>query len=471
MSFTQVLLTLRARIGMVLATFALLTFAAVAITLALPKQYTATASVFVDIKPLDPIAGVVLPGSVLLSSLLATQVDILLSQRVAIAVVKNLKLDQEQTTREEFVDTGGAGSIEVWLADRLLKKLEVRPSRDSSVINIGFTARDRNLAPTIANAFAQAYIDTNLEMKVEPARQYALWFDQRSKVLRDRVEQAQSRLSEHQRKAGIVATDERLDIETARLAELSNQDITLQAQSTESRSRHKVAGAGSVETLSEVLSHSLVQSLKADVIRAEAKLQELEAQLGQNHPQVERAKAELEALRRKLDAEIAKVVSGIGTSNRVNQVRESEIRKRLDAQRDKVMGMKEEREKLILLQMDVESAQKAYDAVAARYIQTSLESQNNQSNVNLLNPAVEPHRHSRPSLLLNTAVGAVLGIMLGIALALMRENYDRRIRSEKDLIAFPELPFLGRISAETEPRRMPWRLLPESKPMLPEGRA
>ena len=276
----------------------------------------------------------------------------------------------------------------------------MKPSRDSNVLDISYTAVDPKFAAIVANAFAKAYIDTNLAMRVEPARQYATWFDGQIKTLRDNLEKAQTNLSAFQRKTGIVATDERIDIENARLAELSSQLVALQGQSADSRSRQNQA-RDSIETMPEVLSHPLVQGLKADVARLEAKLQDTRAQLGKNHPGVERAEAELRSMREKLDVEMKKVITGITTANQVNQEREVEIRRSLNAQRARVMAMKAYRDEQAVLMREVESAQRAYDAVSNRLTQTNLESRTSQTNVYLLNPAVEPNIHSRPRIVLN----------------------------------------------------------------------
>lgn len=448
MSFTQLLLTLRARMWTVLVTFGLITLAAVVISLAVPKRYTATASVVVDVKQLDPIAGISLPSNVFMESVLATQADILTSRRVALDVVKTLKLADDPKLREEFIDdTGGVGHIEVWIAEELREDLEMTPSRDSSVFNISYTSRDRELAAAVANAVAEAYINTNLEMKVGPAKKYAGWFDEQSKGAREQLEVAQRKVSEQQRKTGILTIDEQADIENARLVELSSQLTALQSQSADSRSRQRQAAEGPLEAVPEVLAHPLVQSLKTDIARLEARLEDLNAQVGENHPLIARAESELEVLRNKLNVEISRLVSGIDAANRINRQRESSLRKELDSQREKVMATKREREQLALLQQEVVSAQKAYDAIAARYTQVTLESQANQTNIHLLNPAAEPNRHSRPHLRLNAAVGAVLGIMLGIGLALLRESFDRRVRSAYDLPVLPELPLLARIGA------------------------
>ncbi len=410
MTFTQLLLILKARIWGALVVFVLVVGTTVVVSLLLPKKYTATASIVIDVRSPDPILGAILP--LIGTGYMTTQIDILTSDKVAMQVVKDLRLDRNPTAREEYEEsTGGQGPIELWLARLLQRYLEVKPARDSNVLEISYTGVDPKFAAIIANAFAKAYIDTSLAMRVEPARQYASWFDGQIKILRDNLERAQTSLSDFQRKSNIVATDERIDVENARLSELSTQLVTLQTQSADSRSRQNQVRAGSSDTMQEVLSHPLVQGLRADIARLEAKLQDLRAQYGKNHPQLERAEAELQVLREKLDLEMKRVITGITTTNQVNTEREGEIRRSLESQRAKVMGMKKQRDEQAVLVREVESAQRAYDAVNNRLTQTTLESQSSQTNIYLLNSAVEPNYHSRPRVLLNVVAAIVLGLM------------------------------------------------------------
>jgi uncharacterized protein involved in exopolysaccharide biosynthesis len=119
----------------------------------------------------------------------------------------------------------------------------------------------------VANAFAQAYIETNIELRVDPARQYAAWFDERLKTLRDNLEQAQARLSAYQQEKGIVATDERVDQETARLSALTTQLASTQAERADMSSRQKNTGS---ELSPDVMQSAVVQGIKAELAKAEA---------------------------------------------------------------------------------------------------------------------------------------------------------------------------------------------------------
>ncbi len=445
MTFQQFLLILRARWLVILLTFMVVVGTAVGVSLVMPKKYAASAAVLVDVKTPDPILGALMPG-MMTPGYMATQIDIIQSDRVARRVVQMLKIDQNASARQQWQEeTAGRGSIEAYFADLLSKQLDVKPSRESNVINITYKSGEPQFAAVIANAFAQAYIDTNVELRVDPAKQYAGWFDQRTKGLRDQLEAAQTRLSQFQRENGIINADERLDVENARLQELSSQLVAMQALRAETSSRQ--AQAGNTETLPEVLQSGLVQSLKADVARQEARLKDLSSQYGPNHPQVLRAVAEGQALRAKLETEIKRVAGGVGTNARVNVQREAEIRTALDAQKKKVLEIKKQRDEITVLQREVENAQKAYDMTAQRLVQTNLESQTQQTNIVVLNPAVEPVEPSSPKLLLNTLLSIFVGALLGVGLALLLELLNRRVRSPEDIVEALGLPVIGYLDA------------------------
>jgi polysaccharide biosynthesis transport protein len=442
MTFAQFLSVLRARWWIVLLVLVLTVVVTMAVSLILPKQYTATASVVVDVKP-DPVSAVVFGGQPP-PALMATQVDIINSNRVAQRVVRNLKLNENPAIRQQWQDdTDGAGTIEQWLTILFAKQLDVQPSRDSSVITISYKAPDPRFAAGLANAFTQAYIQTVLELRVDPARQYSTFFDAQAKDARDALEKAQGRLSDYQRSNGIIASDERLDVESARLNELNSQLVALQAIASESRSRNALAAGAQGDRMQEVLSNSVVSLLKSDISRGEARLQELSTRYGDNHPQVKEVKANVAELRSRLEAETRKVTGGVGLTDTINRQREAQLRGELEAQRAKVLRMKAVRDTGAVLERDVENAQKTYDVVLARLTQTNMESRATQSNVNLLTQAEPPVEPSSPKLLLNGALSVVLGALLAVGTALLLEMMDRRVRGVEDIVTTLGLPVLG----------------------------
>ena len=430
MSLHQFLLILRSRyrvaLGVLLATMTL----TLLVSLLLPNRYTAATSVVVDVRSPDPIAGLVLPATAMVSYM-PTQVDIVNSDRVAQKVVALLKLDQSPAIKEQWIEaTGGEGRMDVWLAELLQSKLTVKPSRESDVINISFVSADPAFSAAVANAFAQAYIDTNVDLRVEPARHYSRWFEAQTKTLREGLERAQARLSEYQQKEGIVVTDERLDSETAKLTELTTQLALAQGQTADSQSKQLSVKAAN---LPEFTQNIVLQNLRIDIARLEAKQKEAGGNLGVNHPQYQRMQAELDALRRNLSSETAHVAGGFATARTVGVEKEAVLRRLIAAQKERLLELRHQRDQSSVLVSDVNTAQKALDAVAQRFTQTTLESQTTQTNISVLTAATVPIVPSSPKPLLYTAIAALVGLLLGVASAFGMEMSDRRVRSSDDL--------------------------------------
>lgn len=462
MTFSQFLSILRARRLLFIAVLLAVVVPVVIASLVWPKKYVATASVVVDIKP-DPISG--LSQALVNPGLLATQVDIIGSERVARRVIRALKLTDVPSVRDDWQeDTKGEVDIETWLVSLLQRQLDVKPSRESSVIAIEYGASDPKFAAGMANAFAQAYLDTVLDLRVGPAKQFNSFFDARAKDARAALEKAQNRLSEFQRENGVVMTDERMDIENQRLNELTSQLVMMQSLSAESGSRQSQAVGGAADKLQEISSHPVVASLRADIARSEARLQELNSKYGEKHPQVVELRANINELRARIDTEVRRLSAGVGVTNNITRQREAQIRADLDAQRAKVLKMKQVRDEGVLILRDVEGAQRAFEQIQLRATQTNLESQVTATNVSLLTPAAPPAKHSSPKPVVNAIVGVFLGLLFATGAVLLAELRGRRIRHVGDIADLLGLPLLGILPSANTKSKSRQSLLGSSKP-------
>lgn len=469
MSFSQFIAILRARKIAAFVAFAVVVGAALALSFLLPKQYKAEASVVIDAKP-DPISALsnVSTG---LPNFIATQIDVFTSDRVSLRVIRDLKLAEVPALREQWQEVGGDSTMEQFLIEILQQGLEIKPSRESNVITVSYRSTDPRFSAALANAFVQAYIATTLELRVDPAQNFRRFFDTQTKEARDAYERAQAKLSAFQQEKGIIATDDRMDIENARLNELSSQLTQMQAISAESNSRQGLAMGSKADQLAEVLNNPLISGLKADLSRYEAKLKELSSKFGDSHPQVVEAKANIAELRVRVDAETKRVTSGVGVSNSINQGREAQLRSNLDAQRAKVLQLKAVRDEGALLQREVDNAQRTFDMLTARLNQTALEAQSNQSFASSLTVAQAPAEASSPKVLRNILVAILLAPLVAIAVVMTLERFDRRARSSEDLVSALGLPVLGVLPKPNAKRYVSGRLaMPASLLALPEVR-
>ena len=491
-SIERIFLILRRRAWLIVNTFAVAVVIAGAITYQTPKMYKATSSLYFDFSGNNPFDS---RGRSILAedSYLTTQVGILESLNVAQRVVDGLTdyererviaalkashspLDkfiggvrkfvksifigekhpetgassEESPPPGDEVSTSPARAQYDWLAKSIGRGLEIYPQVNSRIVEVSYLSTDPRIAALLADMFAEAYIATNLQMVIDPARKSKLWFDEQLKSLRNRLESAQQKLTAYQQREGIVSTDQRIDIETAKLRSLADRLVTAQEATrnaeTERMKLQEVLNRGvSLETFEPVFSNALVQKIKSEIRGLEGKLVESSSTLGENHPRIKRLKSELAAAKRRLRKEIRTITDGINNAAELARERERALEQAMKKQKELVLKLKSEHDKIVVLQREVDSAQASYNAALKELNTTNMRSMVDQTNVSVVDHASIPGNHATPRLTLNLAVGAFGGLLLGIGLALFLEIFARRVHSEEDIVADIGIPLLGHL--------------------------
>ena len=461
MTLSQFLQILRAR-RLLIAAFAIaLTLVGVLVSVLLPNVYLAQVALVADVKDTDPMTGNVVHSQAL-TNYLNTQADIIASRAVAMKVVEKLHLADDRSMQAAFEERAqGAGSLREWIADRLSSKLEVELARSSNVFRITYAAPEAGDAALLANAFADAYIQTTIELKMDPARRQAGWFDEQVLGLRKKLEASQEKLSDFQRENTLVTTDGRLDIETARLAGMATELVAAQTEASDARTRRdqmkRALEAGRTEELPDVVKNGLVQSMKADLTRAEGKLAEAAERYGPNHPQYVAGSAEVNSLRRRMFAELQTARGSIEQTAQIADQRAAQMQAALEVQKRRILELKRASDERDVLSRDVESAQRTYDAATQRASAVRLESQLDQGTVAVLAAAMPPLDPARPRPLLNTVAALLFGLALGVGLAVAAEWRDRRVRTAADIPLATGILLLAEFPPPPRARRVGFR--------------
>jgi chain length determinant protein EpsF len=418
------------------------------ISLISPKKYVAELALVVDVQGNDPMKESALAPS-LVPTHLSTQTEIIRSRNVTTKVIEKMGLATEPAVVEAYRESGADTDLNTWLVENVLRSVDAKTARNSNIIRISYTSTDPQTAATMANAFADAYIQTSLELKVDPARRQVTWYEQQVSQLRDELVAAQQRLSKYQSDHGVLGVDDaRMDVENARLQEISNQLVTVQAAMFDANSRsQQITSSEQLDALPDLLKNPTIQNLKSELARAESKLAEVSGRYGVNHPQYIASAAEVTSLKSKLNMEIGVTRGSLVQNAAIARRQLGDVQKALDEQKDRIIALKRQQDELSVLKRDIESARAAYDAALQQANQTKLESRVDRTNVAILNAATPPLMPDSPRILLNLVVSLLVGVVLAVGLILTMEVCNRRLRSAEDLADFTDLPVLAELPA------------------------
>ncbi|MBV8062352.1 MAG: hypothetical protein JOY51_02105, partial [Nevskia sp.] len=424
----------------------LVTTAVAAVTLLLPKTYTATAALMIDYEVNDPLGGKEFPSG-LLSSYVATQVELLRSPQVLDRVIEQLQLDRSRRYTSGYF--GPPAGVREWIEQKLQSKLQVNQGQaGSQLIYVEFSSSDAAEAARVANAVVDIYLEQAGERLNGPASEHARRYTQQLDELKDKVNRAQDEVTRFRQKNNMIDVNGNPADEAALLAamELKLADAQAAREAAEARQSSSAAVSGNV------LGSTLVQSLKTQLAGQEAHMAELRSTLGPRHPDVLQLQSQIDATRASLGAEVGTYASSASAEVQSARQLEQKLSASVGQQRAKVLQMRRFQDEGANLQLELESAEAVYKRALEGYDQVLAASSGRYSNASVVNRAAVPVKASKPKVLKDIVAGALLGLLLGFGGALLYELFNRRIRCRDDLerafglpvlAEFPPLPALG----------------------------
>lgn len=439
MNIGQLLQILWARRGLVFM-LTLLAFALVVVLeLVRPRHFAASTSLVIDSRSVDPITGANTPA-LSTAGMMATQTEVITSLANALKVVEKLGLPQSRA--EEGLDKEG------W-AYELLGHLTVKIPPNGNIIRLIYEDADPKFAAAVANAFAEGYLQTSLDLRLAPAKQQSGWFDEQLRGMRTTVEEQRAKLTDYQRKNNIVASTDRLDVENGRLEALSKQLTDAQRAAQEATARlqqtEQALRGNRLSEMPDIMTNGLLQTLKAEQMRAAAKLAELNERYDRNHPLHMSASAEVRSINQKISSELQSLRGSLDHAAGIANAQVAELQRSFDAQKARILELSQQSAEISVRDREVQTAQTTYDAALQRASQVRLESQLNQTSAAVLDRAIPPIAPAGLGFLVSAVLATAFGAMLGIAAAVLLEMLDRRVRDSNDLTRFAGIEVLAEV--------------------------
>ncbi len=383
-----------------------------------------------------------------------TQVEILKSENISLAVIKDLHL----TDDAEFVGPGGGlvGAVfglisgiyssdepasEFELTRRALERFEKQ--RDikrvglTYVMDIAFTSVSAEKAARIANAISDAYIVDQLEAKYQATKRASIWLQDRIKELRTQATAAQRTVVAFKEKNNIVDTGGRLMTEQ-QLAEVNSQLIMTKASTAEAKARldrindimkQDIPDA----SVADALKNDTIIKLRGQYVDLAAKASEWTAKLGPNHLAVIRLRNQMQEIRHNITDELSHIQQAYKSDYDIALTREESIKKSLAGVVSETQTTNQAQVQLRELESNAQTYQAMYDNFLQAYMQATQQQSFPITEARLISAATRPLSKSHPKTLIVLAVTIAGGMMLSFGIAMFREWSDKVFRTGRQV--------------------------------------
>lgn len=448
LSSNQLAAMISAARGTIFKTLAVVVIATTAITLMMPKTYTASSDVFIDYKTNDPINGRLF-SPIMDESYMQTQFDMIRSQAVAEKVIDSLGLERTAQYQERAKQHGDARAHSQ-LVKRINEDTQVVTRRSSRVIEVDYSAGTPEQARDLANAVVNAYIELSQQIASSSARSRREQYNAQLEHLRKEADSIQQKLTKYQQEVGIIDPNERNDLESRQLGDLMTSLIAVQNAQQEAAARNKATqgllkSGVKVDDLPEVAERTNINDMKSKLSDADRRLAEVQEVLGGKHPKTLALLAERNELMARINRESRGAVEAQQIDTRRLQMQEQTLKAQVEAQKAKLLEQKQHRDTITSYQRQLESVERVYNTALQKYDEILMASNISTPDLNVLRVAEAPSTHSKPLLLKNIAASIVAGLGIGLCLALLLELSTRRLRCRDDLARSLRVPVIGHI--------------------------
>jgi uncharacterized protein involved in exopolysaccharide biosynthesis/Mrp family chromosome partitioning ATPase len=442
---------------LILAVTALFVAAALAFLMVVERTYSASIEILLDPRDLNVLPNQVSPaGTGSDAALVESQLSVLTSDATLGRVVDTLKLtdDQEWVKERELTAylearaNNGARDVaaRAIAIDNLRKAVTVRRAERTYVIEIRVQSREASKAMRIADAIAAAYVADQADAARTRTRNANEALTARLTSLRAELRAAEEKLQAFRERNGLVGAQGTL-VSDQQLQELSLRLIQAQVRAAEARSRSErlasLARGQGLQGTSEALASPVLTALKGQLAEARRREAELAPALGDNHPFLIDARAQVAALQGQIGQETARIARAANADADVAAAQEKELTAALADLKTRAQSVDAALIGQRDLDRDVQSARQIYETFLNRAKETRERDAIETSNARVIAPASLLSRTPSPSRTLILALALAAGLGLGSAIALFRAHARNAVSGPAHMRALTGVETIG----------------------------
>src|SRR5882762_5373669 len=428
-----------------------------------PFRYTAQADMIIDTKRVTwTQTEMASENRTVEDASVESEIETTKSEKVAEAVIRRLHLTEDP----EFVGSGSGFRRRIFSLFKLSSGPEQEPSNNelmrrvldaikgnlrvtrlgrSYIEQIAYTSLDRDKAATIANAFAEAYIEDQLQAKFEATRRASAWLEQRIGELRQQASNAYKEVQDFKSENSIIIG---VDGKLASEVELDQLGIALaKARADTSQARAKLDRISRVleqrsdkesynipdPVVTDALSNPVITKLRQQFLDDQNKESEWSARYGADHTAARNLRAEMAALQRAIWDEISRIAESYKSELQIAKSQEESIDKRMIEVFQKSGSTRQSQVRLRELETGANTYRGIYETFLSRLTQSIQQQSFPATEARVVTEASPPRAPSSPKIGLTLALASLSGLALGIMAAFGREQMNRQIHTRAQL--------------------------------------
>ncbi|WEK45331.1 MAG: polysaccharide biosynthesis tyrosine autokinase [Candidatus Andeanibacterium colombiense] len=462
-----VLALVRRNRWLILAVIGLALIAALVATMLDTPRYTATTSIQINDQS-EQVLGEELDSQASelskatdVERFLNTQVDIMRSRGLAERVARRLELIGNARFYAALEvpapsDSKGAAERREQVLGLLQKNLTVSLPRNSRIATISFSSADPDFSAKIANAFAEEFIQANLQRRFDSSAYARTFISEQLEEARVRLEGSEREVNAYARNAGLIRTRDNSSEEGAGsssggLSSVTTSSLMQINQATNQATAERIAAEGRWRTIQSsrllssepVLANPTVQQLMTQRAVLEADLKKNRSRYLDGHPSIIQGEAQLASVNQQLNQVANNVRDSVKADYTAALASEQRLSQQVNQLQGATLAEQDRAVRYNTLAREADTNRSLYDGLLQRFRELNAAAGIATSNLAIIDRADRPLRPSSPNLPFNLAIALLVGVGIAAVLVFVRDQLDDLVRIPEDVEEKIQLPLLG----------------------------
>lgn len=323
--------------------------------------------------------------------------------------------------------------------------LTIEPVRNSRLVKLHFDSPDPRLAAAISNNLASAFINVNLERRMEASSYAKTFLQERLQQIKVKLEESEKALVDFARAEQILKSDEgqRNSVDTMVMEEFTTALAKAQQERIRAEATYRQMQAGDLQGLAPVLNSVVIQEFKALKAKLESEYQESLKIYKPSYPKMLQLESRIAEVQSKIDEELANIKVSLRASYEAARAQEDMLKGKLNESKSNVLNVQDRSIQYNILKREVDTNRQLYEGLLQRLKEVGVAGGIGVNNIAVVDKAEVPDAPFKPNVKLNALIAIFLGLFGGVGLAFLFEHLDDSVKQPDDIEKQLGLPVLG----------------------------
>jgi polysaccharide biosynthesis transport protein len=381
-----------------------------------------------------------------------TQYKLLQSRSLADNVIESKKLFENRKFVGRLEKWTGAGSSDPTfrskLAEKFMKRMEVKPIRQTRLVEVSFKDHDPAFAAEMVNALFDSFVDMHIELKHEAVSQASEFLTGQIAVLRAEIAKDEQAMQDYGADKNIISLSDKETTIVEKLGELNKALTEAQIERVNKETYYNSIRTMTPDSIPEALANPLIQRLREEYSKLSREYLKMQDRFKEDYPELQRLKTELESARKSLETETQNLEKAAYSDWQAALNKEQSLKSVFNAQKREAIQLNSNAIAYNQLKIELDNKKSVLENLQKRQSETGVSANLKglrTSNIRVVDRAMPPLYPSSPKKKLNILLALLVGLFGGLGLTFLFEHLDDSIKTFDDVEKYTGVASLGAV--------------------------